>query len=252
MDSTVHDRSAHSVRPLSARSIALTALLGLHPPELPVSTLVRIGALFGIAERTTRVALTRMVGDGDLETADGIYRLTARLLARQARQDQATFPDTRPWDGFWEMAVVTVDSRKLSERVTLRKNMSELRLAGLREGIWVRPGNLVRPLDDEVVAQQCCFFDARYRDPADLAKTLWDLPAWAAEAHRVHRLLDTAGDDLTSGLMAAAEALRHLRNDPVLPPELLPSHWPGDSLRRRFADFSETYATRLHRYSQSI
>src|SRR3978361_449267 len=119
MDSIVHDRSAPSVRPLSARSIALTALLGLHPPELPVSTLVRVGALCAVAERATRVALTRMVGDGDLEAADGIYRLTARLLARQARQDQATFPDTRSWDGIWEMAVVTADARKLSERVTL-------------------------------------------------------------------------------------------------------------------------------------
>lgn len=248
---TVHDRRAQTVRPLSARSVALTALLGLHPPELPVSTLVRIGGMFGIAERTTRVALTRMVGDGDLETDDGVYRLTERLLARQAQQDEATSPSTRPWDGFWEMAVVTADSRRLADRVTLRKNMSTLRLAELREGIWIRPANLVRALSDEVVEQQCAFFDARYRDPVGLAESLWDLPAWAAGARRVQRLLDAAGNDLTAGLMAAAEVLRHLGNDPVLPPELLPADWPGDSLRRRFADFSQTYAERLHRYGQN-
>ena len=54
------------VAPLTARSVVLNALLGMRPPELPVRSLVRIGAEFGIAERTVRVACSRMVADGDL------------------------------------------------------------------------------------------------------------------------------------------------------------------------------------------
>lgn len=234
-----------AVRPLSARSVALTALLGIHPPELPVSTLVRIGGSFGIAERTTRVALTRMVADGDLTADGGVYRLTERLATRQAQQDESISPSTRRWDGSWEMAIVTTDARTLSERVTLRKTMAALRLAELREGVWTRPANLLRPLDDAVVEQQCSFFEARCKNAVDLAQTLWDFPAWAAEARRVHRLLDEA-TELTAGLMAATEVLRHLRSDPVLPPELLPQDWPGSALRQRFTDFSRSYAERLH------
>ncbi len=47
---------------------------------------------FDIREATVRVALTRMVGAGDLvRSADG-YRLSDRLLARQRRQDDAMRP----------------------------------------------------------------------------------------------------------------------------------------------------------------
>lgn len=74
---------------LSARSAVLSALLGSHPPRLPARHLVRIGALFGIAEGTVRVALSRMVAAGDLLQAGGQYTLSQRLVERQARQDES-------------------------------------------------------------------------------------------------------------------------------------------------------------------
>jgi hypothetical protein len=75
------------MRPLSARSVVLSLLLGSHPPELPVSAIVVAGELFDIAEPTLRVALTRMVANGDLERTDRTYRLNSRLAERQRRQD---------------------------------------------------------------------------------------------------------------------------------------------------------------------
>ncbi len=76
-------------RPLTARSLIASTLLGTHPPVLPGRLLVRLGELFGIAEGTTRVALSRMVAAGELETEDGRYRLVgAALLARQAAQER--------------------------------------------------------------------------------------------------------------------------------------------------------------------
>jgi phenylacetic acid degradation operon negative regulatory protein len=49
---------------------------------------------------------------------------------------------------------------------------------------------------------------------------------------------DLGGADRSraAGVFAAAAALlRHLRTDPLLPPELLPSPWPADQLRERYA-----------------
>jgi phenylacetic acid degradation operon negative regulatory protein len=97
----VQDRHLPAIRPLTARSVALSTLLGYHPPALPVSALVRIGALFGIAERTTRVALTRMVADGDVVTDNGVYRLTERLVRRQEQQEEARSPRSKEWDESW-------------------------------------------------------------------------------------------------------------------------------------------------------
>jgi phenylacetic acid degradation operon negative regulatory protein len=125
--------------------------------------------------------------------------------------------------------------------------MVGLRLAELREGVWMRPGNLLRQ-PDRTVAEQCTFFVSRYPDPLALVSQLWDLPAWAREARLLSAELDGA-DGLTAGFMATAKVIRHLLIDPYLPTELLSADWPGEELRERYADFSASYAQRLRDYS---
>ena len=81
-------QSQGAERPLTARSLVASTLLGTQPPVLPGRVLVRLAELFGIAEGTTRVALSRMVAAGELEVDDGRYRLVGpALLARQATQE---------------------------------------------------------------------------------------------------------------------------------------------------------------------
>src|SRR5882724_4244000 len=183
------DRNLPTVRPLSARSVVLSTLLGFHPPALPVKALIRVGALFDMPERTVRVALTRMAADGDVVADNGVYRLAERLVERQARQDEASWPHTKRWRGDWEMAVVTASSRPLAERVALRKSMFALRLAELRAGVWLRPANLTREVPDNV-AEQCRFFNGHPEgDRLAMTRQLWDLDAWAAEAGRLQAAL---------------------------------------------------------------
>jgi len=208
---------------------------------------VKVGSLFGIAERTTRVALTRMLAEGDVVADNGVYRLTDRLLRRQEQQDEARSPRSKEWDESWEMAVVTAPMRPLAERVALRKAMARLRLAELRDGVWTRPDNMLRQ-PDRTVAVQCTFFVSRYPDPLALVSQLWDLPGWAREARRLCAELDGA-DGLTAGFMATAKVIRHLLIDPYLPAELLPADWPGEELRERYAEYSASYAQRLRDYS---
>ncbi len=92
---------------MTARSVVLSVLLGAHPAWASASELIGLTADFGIKETTLRVALTRMVGAGDLiRSADG-YRLSERLLARQRRQDDAIRPRVRAWRGDWDIVIVT-------------------------------------------------------------------------------------------------------------------------------------------------
>jgi len=244
---TVPDRHLPSITPLTARSVALSTLLGYHPPALPINALVKVGELFGITDRATRVALTRMVKDGDVSVDNGTYRLSERLLRRQAEQDALTAPPTRRWTGGWEMAIVTSTTRPLAERVALRKNMVRHRMGELREGVWMRPDNLSRELAG-IIADQCEFFASHHSESSSLAASLWDLPGWAAEADRLLTVLDEA-EGLAQGFMATAEVIRHLLLDPYLPDELLPAGWPGDRLRERYSEFEANYSERLRRYS---
>lgn len=233
-----------SLRPLTARSVVLSTLLGHHPPALPARALVRVGELFGTAEGTIRTALTRMVAAGDLEQRDGTYRLTERLLARQARQDDSRAPRTRPWDGTWEIAVVVPDRRTAPDRAALRQAMAVLRLAELREGCWLRPANLLRARP-AVVTEQCTVLTgAPEGDPAELAAGLWDLAGWARRARALEAALDALPGrpgDLAERFTVSAAVLRHLLDDPVLPAPLLPADWPGDRLRHRYAAWDRDF-----------
>ncbi|MEV0239707.1 PaaX family transcriptional regulator C-terminal domain-containing protein [Streptomyces sp. NPDC050674] len=227
---------ALDLRPLSARSVVLSLLLGTHPPELPVRELVRLLEGFDVGGSTLRAALSRMVAAGDLRRTDGGYRLSDRLLERQRRQDDAVRPRTRAWDGDWEMVVITATGRGPAERADLRARLSGLRLAELREGVWLRPANLTRALPgdlDQVVQR----YTARPDRPSrELAETLWPLGDWSGTARAL--LAHIAGTSRPADRLAAfAAVVRHLLADPVLPPGLLPADWPGADLRAAYADY---------------
>jgi phenylacetic acid degradation operon negative regulatory protein len=245
----VHQRHLPAVKPLTARSVAISTLLGYHPPELPVRALVRVGGLFGIPARTTRVALTRMVADGDVVADNGVYRLTERLVRRQAQQEEACSPRTTDWAGGWDMAVVTGAARPLADRVALRKSMIGLRLAELRAGTWLRPNNLPRDIDGNV-AGQCWLFESRFADSRGLVEQLWDLRGWAEDARELLARVDAA-DGMADEFMLIAELVRHLLIDPLLPPELCPAGWPSGELHARYAEFAAGYAARLREYGQA-
>ena len=221
---------------MTARSVVLSVLLGAHPAWATASDLIRLTNDFGIKETTLRVALTRMVGAGDLiRSADG-YRLSDRLLARQRRQDDAIDPRTRAWRGQWVVLIVTSVGNDARTRAALRTAMYNKRFGELREGVWMRPDNLDLDLGPELDARVRVLW-SRDDAPAELAAQLWDLPAWAQTGRR---LLDemAAAPDIPGRFMVAAATVRHLLTDPVLPDELLPSDWPGDRLRAAYHDFA--------------
>jgi phenylacetic acid degradation operon negative regulatory protein len=127
------------------------------------------------------------------------------------------------------MAIVTAISRSLADRVALRKAMVPLRLAQFREGGLAPPGQPAPAArwPRGLVADQCDFFGSRpATEPRTLARSLWDLDAWAVKAERLRGELDTAVG-LKDGFVVTAEVLRHLLIDPCLPAELLPRRWPG-------------------------
>ncbi len=105
---------------------------------------MRTTELFGISEGTTRVALSRLVADDDVIAEDSRYRLSDRLVDRQQRLDEGRAPATRTWRGGWEMAVVGPGARGAGGRATVGAELTALRLAELRSGVWVRPANLRR------------------------------------------------------------------------------------------------------------
>ena len=240
--------AALGLRPLSARSVVASVLLGTHPPRLSAAALVELCGRFGISGGTTRVALSRMVAAGELAAEDGHYRLVGEgLLSRQRTQDDALAPPGGQWSGAWRMSVVVSSGRSAAERVELRRAFADARFAEWREGVWLRPDNLGHSPGEGVSP------DAPLRwltgtpddDPARLAGELWELDAWAGRGLALLAAGPAEPGDLVSSaprwaadvFAAAAATLRHLRSDPLLPDELLPPGWPAGDLRARYGRY---------------
>lgn len=250
-------------RPLTARSVLASTLLGTHPPRMPVSVLVRAGTLFGLGEGTVRTALSRMVTAGEASrTVEGRYELAGAMVQRQDRQEVSRSAVTNEWSGRWRQAVVDAGPRSAADRAALRRSMERLRLGELREGVWLRPDNLDAdrlPADREVVAGFIRWFDVHPDDDGKLAALLWNLPAWTERAMQLRRAMAelvsllAAGDTgaLAPGFVVSAAVLRHFHADPLLPRELLDRRWPGDALRADYERYDVAYQSLLRDWLRS-
>ena len=227
---------------MTARSVVLSVLLGAHPAWATAADLITLTGDFGIRESTVRVALTRMVGAGDLVRSEDGYRLSDRLLIRQRRQDDAINPRLHTWHGGWTTVVITSVGTDARTRAALRNTLHDKRFAELREGVWMRPDNVAVDLGDDVV-ERVRILQARDEHPEDLARQLWDLSGWAAEGHHLLTGMAQAGD-IPGRFVLAASMVRHLLTDPVLPGELLPADWPGAQLRTAYQNFAAELVAR--------
>ena len=135
---------------LSARSLILSLLSSAGSRQQSIGELIRAGDLFNIEPSTIRVAVTRLQKDGFLESVSrGVYRpgpKVKRLIQRLQSWKEAA-SRTHDWNGDW-LAVMTSHLGR-TDRKQVRARERALRLNGYRLtdlGIWVRPANLVSPL----------------------------------------------------------------------------------------------------------
>ena len=234
--------------PLTARSVLASALLGMDPPELPVAQLVRLTGLFGISENRARVALSRMVAAGEATTdGSGRYRLAGHLAARQARQSASRAGATAPYDGWWWLAVVTTAGSTAEVRGTRRRALAYARLAELREGVWMRPGNVAVRLPDSLDAD----VELMRPGPPDAGAGRAGCGTWppgrtgrAELLARARRARARPPRGAGPGFELSAAVLRHLQADPLLPGRALPPGWPGRACARRTTDGTRATAPR--------
>ncbi|MGY0498472.1 PaaX family transcriptional regulator C-terminal domain-containing protein [Nocardia sp. FBN12] len=231
------------VRPVSARSAVVRILIAAESPTMTSSEICAATTAVGYPETTVRVAVSRMMAAGELVREHRAYTLDPAL---RARRTELAAPPVRPWDGDWEQVVVTAAGRPSAERAALRARLLSLRLAELREGVWLRPANLVRALPADLAAATLRFRLRPVEDPTGLAAALWPLADWTA---RAHALLDAIENpDPAAKFAAVSAALDLLTTDPALPAVLLPDNWPVEDLRAA----TSTYLTWLRRLGRQV
>jgi phenylacetic acid degradation operon negative regulatory protein len=242
--------------PLSPRSLIASLLLRSPAGGMPGARLVHWCELFGVAEGTARVAMSRMVERGELRARDGVYALAGRVGERRPAQDWSLAPRLRDWDGSWSIAIVRGGARAASARGALRDAMRRARLAELREGVWTRPDNLPRAATPDeawhVIDDQCTRWTGSPDADADdvaLARELFDPDGWARRADRLRvqlaRVTAEVDRRLGDAFVVGAAAVAHVRRDPLLPPQLGPSGEAGGALRAAYRDYEAAFSHAL-------
>jgi phenylacetic acid degradation operon negative regulatory protein len=244
----------------TAKSFILDLLSTLRRGTMPVAALVESAALFGIAENSLRVALTRLLSAGLIERdARGRYRMGAGAepVARRVGAWRELERRLRRWDGTWIGVLDGPQSAAGAGRRQRDQRKRALRLLGLRvltPALALRPNNLAGGVDaargelaDLGLPPGHLVVGLRDLDPITDARARggWNGEAMRA-AHRSLRAQVIAGIEqidrqpveraMTESFLLGGRVLRQLILDPRLPDEIV----PGDE-RRALIDAMRRY-----------
>ncbi len=227
---------------VSARALVLSLMSSTDAAPQAIGQLIDAAALFGIEAATLRVAVTRLMKDGLLESPErGIYSPgpKAQALMRRVQQWEHVADRVVDWNGDWLVALTRHLGR--SDRKQLRARERALALFGYQqteEGFWVRPANLSGSLDqhragltdigadeDIILMRAADMAMARPQDWAGLwspealsqsyARAIETMEASLARLDRLE--LDEAARET---LLVGQPVIRAINFDPLLPPEL--------------------------------
>lgn len=227
---------------VSPRALVLSLMSSEFSTPQPIGRLINAAALFGIEPATLRVAVTRLIKEGLLESPDrGVYRPgpKSRALTRRVQSWKDVASRVVPWNGDWLIALTQHLGR--TDRKQLRARERALGLNGYQltgTGYWVRPANLARTLDEHrsdltgIGADEEIML-LRASDVSMAGEEDWP-GLWSSDA--LARSYESAVQAMTESLAhlpdlsadaAARETLligqaviRTINFDPLLPPEL--------------------------------
>ncbi len=227
----------------SARSLVLDLLSTLRRGAMPVRALVEAAALFGIAENSVRVALSRLSTAGLVESDErGRYRMGSAAAALRGRVASWRRLDERvvEWSGGW-LAVMPAGGG--TARADRRRSERALRWMGFRElrrGLSVRPDNLAggvdaarRELRELGLASGAlvCELHALDEWSEARARSLWDVEGRAAAYRALRRDIEDSArrlrqmpesEAMVESFLRGGPVLRQLALDPRLPESIEP------------------------------
>ncbi|MFN3607628.1 MAG: hypothetical protein ACK4Y9_01065 [Hyphomonas sp.] len=227
---------------LTAKALILSLISSTDADRQMIGSLIHAGALFGIEPATVRVAATRLLKEGLLESPErGIYvpGPKSKALTRRVQQWRDVADKVVAWNGDWLVAMTHHLGRR--DRPQLRTRERALALFGYQEaaaGLWVRPANLARPISDH--RQDLIDIGADETIPvlriSEMAAP--DMQGWpgfwsaqlleqsyraaiSSMTESLERIASlSAADAARETLLIGQAAIRAINFDPLLPPEL--------------------------------
>ncbi|WP_391205372.1 phenylacetic acid degradation operon negative regulatory protein PaaX [Psychrobacillus sp. L4] len=244
-----------------------------------IGSLIRLLKEFGHNEQSVRVAVSRMMKQGWLESEKkgnkSYYFLTTRGEARMEEAAIRIFKlMPNDWDGKWRMLMYTIPEEKRQIRDELRKELLWSGFGSFSNGCWISPNNLEKEVQFLIkkydIQAYVDFFISEYKGPQanrELVEKSWPLQeidgkykefiSTYSEQYIVHQSMMNDGRMTDAECFVERTNLVHeyrkfLFTDPGLPKELLPEIWSGNHAALLFEQYYKLLARSASRFFEEV
>lgn len=247
-------------RPPRAKSLIVTIygdMIAPHGDAVWLGGFIRLVEPFGLNARLVRTSVFRLSRENWLVSEQigrrSFYSLTDAGSRRFAHAYRRIYNDARePWDGEWRIVLLPGDGLAAPARDALRTELLWEGYGAIAPGVFAHPSartdDLMDLLDASGAREKVVTFQARTlgalssRPLKDIVDQCWRLGE-VAGAYRdfvetfrpLARAMRSADADAEQCFIARTLMMHEFRRvqlrDPLLPRQLLPAEWPGDTAR---------------------
>ncbi|PFO04465.1 phenylacetic acid degradation operon negative regulatory protein PaaX [Bacillus sp. AFS076308] len=244
-----------------------------------IGSLIRLLKEFGHNDQAARVAVSRMMKQGWLQSEKqdnrSYYFLTEQGISRIEEAGNRIFKlNPIEWDGKWRVLMYTIPEEKRSIRDDLRQELLWSGFGSFSNACWISPNNLEKEvkilIEKYDISEYVDFFISEYIGPKDnhtLVEKSWPLDQVVEKYEEFiikHSKQFISNQEIIKrGEMSDAECFvertklvheyrKFLFIDPGLPKELLPENWNGTLAATLFNQYYQVLAEPASRFFESI
>ena len=244
-----------------------------------IGSLIRLLKEFGHNEKAVRVAVSRMMKNGLLQSEKkgnkSYYALTPRGVIRIEEAARRIFKSSPPeWDKKWRIIMYNIPEEKRQIRDELRRELLWSGFGNLSNGYWVSPNNFEGGVDLLIskynIAEYVHLFLSEYKGPQSeliLVEKCWPLHEieekyeefidMYSKKYIVHQSVIQSGQITDEECFVERANLVHeyrkfLFIDPGLPKELLPERWNGHHAALLFDQYYKMLAAPSNRFFEEV
>ena len=244
-----------------------------------IGSLIRLLKEFGHNEQGVRVAVSRMVKQGWIQSEKqgnkSYYFLTDRGVQRMDEAANRIYKmKPNDWDGKWRVLMYTIPEDKRQLRDDFRKELIWSGFGSFSSGCWISPNDLEKQINRLIekydIDEYVDFFISEYKGPKEnqsLVEKSWHLEEIENKYEEfiekyskqfiVHQSIISRGEMSDADCFVERTNLVHeyrkfLFIDPGLPKELLPSKWNGNHAALLFSQYYQVLAEPASRFFESV
>ncbi len=197
-----------------------------------------------------RQNIYRMLSTGYLEKKiiNGEPTLTITRLGKQRLQRNFSFfkMQSKSWDGYWRIVIFDISEKNKAKRNILRNKLVELGFGKWQRSIYISPFNIEEDmyefLNNQGLFGSAYILTSKHKllgDAKVLAQKIWPLDKISHQYDQVisqiEKISTLPKGKLNSHIKKTKqEYVDVLHQDPCLPKQLLPKHWPANQANKLF------------------